>query len=497
MESKHTWSRLVRSVSGGLYVSRVCPHCQQRREPGTRTYVIEGPDRKALEREVTAHIQGGWKVLSEVHGRKARKITLVHPVYLIPEYSMHLSMRSRIEGAYHWEEEEMIKGLTSCTTGRLPVEFVLRKGEAKQKGKNKEGKEIEIVGKDLDHFRFVPADPEDDELAQCFTSTFGDNPRRIEVFLPYSTVDENFENSMVEFNASYQVIHRCDGENILFRDPITGRFLIGEQKCPFAEMALGDKKRKCSPNGILYVLIKPLHDHLHRGFSGMMVTGSMYDIRNIYRSLQYWAGPGQQFEGRLKGMPFVLTRERRTISTPTGEGKRSRTSKWLVFLEISSTFWERMIATTGEAPALAEAPKQLEAARKVPEWMPAFIKTLADPEGNSLTDRVTLRVSNKVVAEVLEPQDLLVIQEIPWDRKDLAGEIYKRLQAFDELRSQFDFEGHLTAFYDTIKAMTEENAGEMMQLLKDTLDDLMKPQPGPVDDENIPPDTGAQTELPF
>ena len=64
-------------------------------------------------------------------------------------------------------------------------------------------------------------------------------------------------------------------------------------------------------------------------------TGSIHDVTSIYDSLNAIA-EAQLHGGRaadLRGIPFVLRRVQKEISTPGADGKRARRAHWLVTLE--------------------------------------------------------------------------------------------------------------------------------------------------------------------
>ena len=77
-----------------------------------------------------------------------------------------------------------IKGLTDRGP-QFPELGVLRKG-AKKVQENK-------PGADLDYFRF---DTKDQDALEVFQEAFGDQPREIEIKLPFQTTDANYRTKV-------------------------------------------------------------------------------------------------------------------------------------------------------------------------------------------------------------------------------------------------------------------------------------------------------------
>lgn len=210
-----------------------------------------------------------------------------------------------------------IKNLTGKSS--FPQIGVLRKGDEKPEGSNK-------PGKDLDYFRF---DTQDDEAMDMFCEYYKDKPRAIRVFLPFQTVDENWDAWQEEWTAS-SLKHRCDGENVVLwldkgkysREPIACPYKAIREKDP-------DFKGGCKASGRLKVIIP----ELGRLAYVMVLTTSKNDIMSIDSSLR------ALYDGRgtLVGIPLILRRVEKEISTPRGEN-RARVTKSLITIE-AQTDW--------------------------------------------------------------------------------------------------------------------------------------------------------------
>ena len=99
-----------------------------------------------------------------------------------------------------------IKGLTDRPVGdrAFPQIGTIRKGAPKQANR---------PGKDLNHFR-VEFTQGEEETAKHFHELYGDEPRDINIILPFDEIDRVWE----AWNEAYlagALIHRCDGENIV------------------------------------------------------------------------------------------------------------------------------------------------------------------------------------------------------------------------------------------------------------------------------------------
>jgi len=245
-----------------------------------------------------------------------------------------------------------IVGLTNQKP-QFPQIGQLRKGEwDKEKG----------MARDLDYFRFTSDIP---EVVERFHAFYGDEPRLINVFLPYPTADENWEAWYEEYLAS-GLIHRCDGEFVTrYRDQKTGQYVDpppNTMKCPYHS---GEKERTknrpgCQPQGRLQVVVR----EFKRFAYVMVMTTSKNDIINLDAQLRQL----ENINGSLTGIPMILMRRPERISTPKmkKEGdqwvqttERQRRESWLLSLEASPE-WAEMEMEYQRLQALPDIP-QLEA----------------------------------------------------------------------------------------------------------------------------------------
>ena len=196
---------------------------------------------------------------------------------------------------------------------QFPCIGKLRKGGAKRR--NAQGKEI--MGVDLNYFRFTT---DDAHAAETFAAYYGAQPQSIDVLLPYATTAENFGAWLEEYTAG-GMARRCDGETQHFHRDADGKGNTTPVKCE----RLCGRKCGCKEVGRLAVIVP----QLARLASVTVETHSLYDIMQLTENLQ----AAEALRGDLRGIPFILSRRDREISTPGEGGKRTRRTKSLLFIE--------------------------------------------------------------------------------------------------------------------------------------------------------------------
>ena len=229
----------------------------------------------------------------------------------------------------------MIKGLTD-RKARFPRLGIIRKGAPK-------AKDSQRPGADLSYFRFVS----NDKAVQAkFLEIYGEKPADINIFLPYETVEENFLCWREEW-VQGGLLHRCDGERtVLYLDKSTNQYITD----PHKQMACPGK---CEPVGRLQVIIPELRRYAFIE----VITNSKWDIISIIENLESAYIPRRD----LRGIPFVLKRRPRKISTPAekGQAKRIMREKSLLSIEIAP-FWVEKHLSQMERLALPDVEEPLE-----------------------------------------------------------------------------------------------------------------------------------------
>jgi hypothetical protein len=230
-----------------------------------------------------------------------------------------------------------IKHLTA-KMGAFPTIGKLRKGAARPT--NGTG-----PGRDLEYFRLVT---DDEHAATAFRDHYGDRPASVNIFLPFATPDHVFTTWMEDWKAG-GLVHRCDGENVVVQLNQRGtydRHPLGEgPPCPGG----------CTQVGRLAVVVP----ELQRLVALTVETHSKHDIIALTEQLRGY----HALRGSLLGIPFILRRVQRQVSTPDPKapGRRVRRVKWLLQLE-PAPHWvaQQMIAMQAAAlPALPSLPAPL------------------------------------------------------------------------------------------------------------------------------------------
>lgn len=225
-----------------------------------------------------------------------------------------------------------IKNLTDREAA-FPQVGVLRKGAAKQEGSKR-------PGSDLTYFRFTS---EHADVLAAFQRTYGDKPIDVNVFLPYRTTDENF-SAWREHWVAGGLVHRCDGENCVVHRTKDGTYSTEPEPCPGG----------CKPVGRLSVVVP----ELKRLAFVTAQTTSLHDIITLTENMQAL----EMITGDLRGIPLILRRRPRKVSTPEiypkghakqykPTGKRVRREKWLLTLEAAPQ-WVALQLAAQQAAAI-------------------------------------------------------------------------------------------------------------------------------------------------
>lgn len=228
-----------------------------------------------------------------------------------------------------------ILGLTDRGAA-FPRLGILRKGAAKP-NENRPGADLK------DHFRF---ECEDRDALATFAAAYGDRPNHIRVMFYYPTAAENFE-TWQEHHSAGALKHRCDGRTCVLTLQPDGTYSHEPVPCPSIELKRQnpqiDKKHLCRPVGRLKAIIP----ELQRMAYVLIPTTSINDIVELQANLE----AAQALRGDLRGIPFVLSRRPRKVSTPRDGGQRARTEKWLLSVEPEPQ-WVRLQLTSMQHHAL-------------------------------------------------------------------------------------------------------------------------------------------------
>lgn len=204
--------------------------------------------------------------------------------------------------------------------------------------------------RDLSYFR-VEFDEKEVEAAAMFAKKYGTEPQELNIILPFNEIERCWDAYLEAYTAG-RMVARSDGEKYLYLvDVKTGTVLVknGEPPRPYKEgEILGtwhnaktsrDEPIKCKAAGRLKVIIP----ELGRAAFMTVLTGSIHDIINLSDQLRAFYAVNS---GRIAGIPFILRRRPRKISTPRPDGTRARYSKWLLSIEADPEWVRRMLLET-------------------------------------------------------------------------------------------------------------------------------------------------------
>ena len=250
-----------------------------------------------------------------------------------------------------------IYGLTDQPPALVEIGRI-RKGAKKEPG---------VRPKDLDYFRVTFSEFEQ-ATALRFATLYDAMPRVLHVMLPFDEIAYSWDAFFEAYIAS-SMIYQSDGQQvIMLRDAMTGEVLVRDgipfKKCeaksgkPVGQYRSRNGQLKdiiAKPRGRLRVVIPKL------GRYGILVmsTGSQWDIANISKQLD----AVYTTHGTIAGIPFLLKRTPKMISSPMEDGKRQRVKKWLVSIEPDPDWVKaKMIAMVADA-----MPEVIEGVFRLPE----------------------------------------------------------------------------------------------------------------------------------
>lgn len=211
----------------------------------------------------------------------------------------------------------------------------------------RKGKKVDGDPVDLDHFRFVGRGPYKDELEQIWFENYGDEPRSLDFYLPYSAVEENWSTWREQWGKKLGLMHRCDGEFMVqWIDPETKKYhmdydLVQRKPCPYCS-GERDRTRKdpgCSLSGKLLMILEPFWQAGHTGyvilFSSSVhdlgkMTGELLDIET--RALK--AGR----VGVMAGVGCTVSRVLEEVGTSysyKGNSVKTKSKKWMLHVSAS------------------------------------------------------------------------------------------------------------------------------------------------------------------
>jgi len=261
-----------------------------------------------------------------------------------------------------------IKGLTDRGLS-FPEIGQIRKGAKKDPNKN-------APGADLSYFR-VEFDEREVKAAETFGEIYKEfegKPTAIRIILPFNEIEKMWDAWLEAYTAG-RMVARADGEYYVYLiDTDTGELLVKNgidikthmprpysESQPVGYYVDGKGKKKpifCKPSGRLKVILP----ELARAAYLTVMTTSVHDIANISDQLRAFQALNN---GRIAGIPLILRRRPKSISTPNADGTRARRVKWLISIEadpewVKAALQEtKRLALPGNGLALLESDNPL------------------------------------------------------------------------------------------------------------------------------------------
>jgi hypothetical protein len=242
-------------------------------------------------------------------------------------------------------------------------------------------------GKDLTYFR-VEFDELEKVAAANFREAYKDQPTAIRILLPFNEIERMWDPWLEAYTAG-RLVARSDGEFITYQLDDKGEVIVHGGKDqngnpvphPANGIAGHDYKGnavKFKPTGRLKVIVP----ELKRAAYLTVMTTSTHDIANISSQL---AAFKELNNGQLAGIPFILRRRPKSISTPSDNGQRVRRIKWLLSIEVDPDW---AVAKFGQLNTLAlpsgiETPAPSGEIEEVVEWDDDEIVDEAQPEAEN------------------------------------------------------------------------------------------------------------------
>ena len=308
----------------------------------------------------------------------------------------------------------------------------IRKGEMVKKG-NK------TYPTDLDYFKIDFAEGEDELSAKFFTA-YGDQPKEINIFLPFNEIKQMWDGYMESYTAS-RMLARSDGENVIFRcDGKTGEAEVmnglnletglpeAHPEDNIAGYDYNGKPVEYSPIGRLKVIIP----ELERAAYMMLTTGSWNDIRNISQQL---AGLKELNNGTIKGIPLKLRRSDHEVMAPVN-GKKTRVTKSLISIEASPDWVTARI----QEDKVAAFPEHIAHTMLEPgeDYIPEPVKELTPPDDWGKQEDTQGEIVDEKPAEALktDPEPESTLPNRPYSAEmvkvQVAGGILKYAQLLEK-----------------------------------------------------------------
>lgn len=237
-----------------------------------------------------------------------------------------------------------IKGLTDRGLA-LPEIGQIRKGAQKFVDANGKSR----IGADLAYFR-VEFDEAEKKTEADFRKAYGMQPAQINIVLPFNEIERMWDAWLEAYTAG-RMIARSDGEYITYQlddksDVIVHNGLDAQgNKVPHPLNNIAGRDQKGNPVKFKHTgRLKVIIPELGRAAYITVMTTSIHDIGNISDQLTAFK---QLNGGLIAGIPLILRRRKKAISTPQADGTRARRVKSLLSIEADPVWVSRKLTQLG------------------------------------------------------------------------------------------------------------------------------------------------------
>jgi hypothetical protein len=282
---------------------------------------------------------------------------------------------------------------------RLPEIGRIFKGGPKR-DRTKDGKTYQIMGEDLDHFRFEPSPSTYDlpspngegRLADYLIRQYkelGDAPRALPIQFLHAEIEKDFSainEVWAKIGGVERCIRRCDGQSQKLHLVDSGaKKMLSNQPIPCAaEEGMNKCPMDCKPTGRLSFVMPCLN------YPGLviMTTHSIYDIVEIQGNLAMYSN------WDINKIPFQLCRTEKTVNRTNDNGSKTPVKKWLCHLTIDPRF--------GNAVLAAQPKQYLAELTGGVEWEADYVDVTPTQEQSALPETVEVEpvVYTKPTAKV-------------------------------------------------------------------------------------------------
>lgn len=255
-----------------------------------------------------------------------------------------------------------IQTMTSGVAPRIGLTRLgtLYKGAPKRTVNSKRtGKQVQIAGEDLDHFRVrfaiedIENPSEEDKIRleimrNNWQLCYGDEPRRFDDVKLCGTTPDNATTSWYEQWDASGLIIRCDGKT---QDRYWNTTTLRYDKTPKACIQGSNHPCECKPVMRLPVLLLNFSAAIGEIGYFALVTHSVNDIMNIYSSLQRFFA----WSNNLSAITWIMERQPTDLNYVDKDGTRKKVTKALINITANAAYVQQTLLAEAQANVVALA----------------------------------------------------------------------------------------------------------------------------------------------